>query len=677
MNKSPLKKLFFFCFAILLLGQHTFAQQGSGQQNIDLILLDTFPNKLPIPELINSDTVLLRIDSTDHVFNPSGIKDSLIAGTYAFNKMGSTTNTILGPSIAWNYQHKVHTEVWNNLPGNRNTTVHWHGAHIPVHTDGGPHQRIPADSTWKIDFDIMDKSATMWYHPHAMDLTYEHVQMGLSGMVYVQDPVDVTDDSILVRLHETLPTAYDTTDFPIIVQTKKFRRNPADTTRWLINRLLGFTTCQPYSKDFNYLVNGVISPYLEVPAQVVRLRVLNGDAKFSFNLGMSEERDNASTNNDSIVPFELIATDAGYTDSTYTYKKILMAPGERTEWLVDFSKHAVGDTVYLANFSSEIPNGILGGKKPRSDKKDNDFFKTNERLLAFVIKSSDTLNPIDTIPFPIALHPLETPVTYDFTKKRLKTFKFGKAVVPAATSLDTSRMTGNIYNINDTAMNMMFVNDVVLLDSTEIWTIDNRSNIAHPWHIHDIHFFVTRLLIRDSIREGETVVRVDTIILTPESDTLQHILRGPLDNVLVQQGWELDFVTTFSDFGTSIAPDSSYMFHCHILPHEDNGMMGQFVVWDGSVIDTTITVSIEELGAKEVDIKLYPNPAYDQLFLEGASTSSSRIRIYDVQGKLLGQGKYPAFDGTISIPVFDLPKGMVFVEWVTKEGRAVKKVILK
>jgi len=660
MNKSLLKPFFSYCVAILLFANTSFAQQGSSN---DLIILDNFVNKLPIPELLNSDKILLQIDSTDHVFNPSGIKDSLKAGAYAFNVMGSTTNTILGPSIAWNYQHTVHTEVWNNLPGNRNTTVHWHGAHVPVHTDGGPHQRIPADSTWKINFEILDKSATMWYHPHAMDLTYEHVQMGLSGMVYVQDPVDEADDSILVRLHNILPTAYDTTDFPLIVQTKKFRRDTLNPTsgRWLINRSLEFSTKQPYKDDFNYMVNGVISPYLEVPAQVVRLRVLNGDSKFTMNLGMSEERNNAST---SSMPFELIATDAGFMDVSYKYEKLMMAPGERTEWLVDFSKYAIGDTVYLANFSSEIPPGNIGGVIPKIDQinqpdKHNQYFNTNERLLAFVIKSSGALNPVDTMSFPMPLHPLETPTTNDFTKKRLKTFKFGEAINPI-----TQAKSKKIYNINDTLMNMMFVNDVVLLDSTEIWTIDNTTNVSHPWHIHDIHFFVTQISIGD------------TLLLTPASDTLQHIFRGPLDNVLVQPGWKLDFVTTFSDFGTSIAPDSSYMFHCHILPHEDQGMMGQFVVWDGSVADS-MTVSLEELTAKEIPIKLYPNPAYNQLFLEGASRSVSRIRIFDVQGKLLGQGNYPAFDGTLSIPLGDLPRGMILVEWQTEEGRVVKKVVLK
>lgn len=650
MIKLPFKNIFCCCIAIMIVGNISFAQN-------DFITLDSFVNKLPIPELINSDTILLRIDSTDHVFNPSGIKDSLKAGTYAFNKMGSSSNTILGPSLAWNYQHNVHTEVFNNLPGNRNTTVHWHGAHIPVYTDGGPHQRIPAQTTWEIDFEIKDKSATMWYHPHAFDLTYEHVQMGLSGMVYVEDPRDATNDSILVRLHEILPTAYDTTDFPIIVQTKKLRRDTGD--RWLINRLLTFESKQAYKDSFNYIVNGVISPYLEVPQQVVRLRVLNGDAKFSFNLGLSKERDNSSTNTDSIQ-FELIATDAGYTDSSYTYKKLLMAPGERTEWLVDFSKYAVGDTVYLASFSSEIPDGIIGGVKPRAKKKAIDFFNTNERLLAFIIKERGTRNPVDTMQFPIPLHPLETPPTYEYTNRRQKIFWQDYALNP----INGDTVTKGSYNINRLAMNLEYVNDTIMLDSTEIWTIDNRTDVSHPWHIHDIHFFVTQIRIGDNL------------VLTPESDTLQHIFRGPLDNVLIEPGWALDFVTTFSDFGTSIAPDSTYMFHCHILPHEDKSMMGQFVVWDGSVVDS-MTVSVEELEAKTVDLKLYPNPAFDQLFLEGASTAPSKIRIFDLQGKLLSESKYSAFDGTIRIPIFGLPKGMIFVEWQTKNGSAVKKVILK
>ena len=186
-----------------------------------------FVNELPIPYQIDSDEVKLRIDTVLHNFDPNGNSPyNTPIKTFAYNHPDSVGKqgalTLLGPSIRWRFGHQVHTTVQNNLL--ESTTTHWHGAHVATFNDGGPHQPIKKGKTWDINFEVMDKSATMWYHPHFMDKTYEHVQMGLSGMVYVEDPEDEKDDSILVALHKLLPKDYNVNDFPLIVQTKNFFR---------------------------------------------------------------------------------------------------------------------------------------------------------------------------------------------------------------------------------------------------------------------------------------------------------------------------------------------------------------------------------------------------------------------------------------------------------------------
>lgn len=75
----------------------------------------------------------------------------------------------------------------------------------------------------------MDKSATMWYHPHAMGTTYEQVQMGMSGMIYVEDPPNAYDDSTLVAIHNLIPHDYGVDDIPLVIQTKRFVRDSAGT----------------------------------------------------------------------------------------------------------------------------------------------------------------------------------------------------------------------------------------------------------------------------------------------------------------------------------------------------------------------------------------------------------------------------------------------------------------
>lgn len=72
-----------------------------------------------------------------------------------------------------------------------------------------------------------------------------------------------------------------------------------------------------YKDNYQYIINGVVDPYLEVPANMVRLRILNGDAKFSFNLGVGDLNLNPEG-------FQFIATDAGYTDSSYAMNEVLI-----------------------------------------------------------------------------------------------------------------------------------------------------------------------------------------------------------------------------------------------------------------------------------------------------------------------------------------------------------------
>jgi len=594
-----------------------------------------FVNPIQIPPLISSDVTNyhLNVIETEHNFNPFGT-DSLntMVRTFAFeNADDPGTTTILGPTISWQFGDLLSPQVTNNL--SERTTTHWHGAHVPQSADGGPHQIIQAGATWTPPpFEVKDKSATMWYHPHAMGLTYEHVQMGLSGILLVEDPDG--EDPTLEAIHDILPHDYAVNDFPLIFQTKKFKRNS-------MTNEVEIQSVQGYKNKYTYLVNGIQDPVLEVPAAMVRFRVLNGDGKFSFNLGLTEDGPN------SVDPlgFQLIATDAGYTDRSYSFDEILMAPGERTEWLIDLRGYPSGTEFYIYNKVSDIPDGIIGNSSTTSN------YAVDRALLKIVV--TDDMAPLSPIiSFPIALHPLETPSMDEVTNTRVKTFRQDTFIMDGDTS--------NLFNIDSTLMNMMVVNDVVKLDSTEIWTIDNQTGIGHPWHIHDIHFWVTEVI--DS--SGNS--------LNP--DDYPQIFKGPKDNVLVMPYWKLSYITTFSDYGTEIAFDSSYMYHCHILPHEDRGMMGQFVVWNG-LGDPPVSTEDPTLSTRSM--KVYPNPAQGFLLLEGSSIAESTVRMIDLNGRVLKIMTLPAFEGAIRLEVNDLPGGLHILEWQSQEGRGIGKVFLE
>lgn len=461
-----------------------------------------FVNDILIPPLINDDNYHLNVIETEHNFNPNGT-DSLNAmvRTFAFEDANNPgTTTILGPTLTWGYLKDLTPSVTNNLT--EVTTSHWHGAHVPQFADGGPHQRIQPGDTWNPFFKVLDKSATMWYHPHAMGLTYRHVQMGLSGMIIVEDPVDGQDDPILSSIHQFMPIDYGINDFPLIFQTKQFVVNDA-TGQVSIQADNGF------KKDYAYMVNGIIDPVLEVPANMIRLRLLNGDGKFTFNFKFKTADGNR-------YPSHLIATDAGYTTRTWSRDSILMSPGERTEFLLDLRGLPVGTELFIENAVDGIPAGIIGNNAL------TDGFAQNRNLLKLVIKANDApISPI--IGFPLNLHPSEEPPLSQVTRARTKTFR--------QDLFDVSPRP--LFNIDSTLMDMMVVNDVIKVDSTELWTIDNTTNRGHPWHIHDTHFWVTEIIDAD----GSPVNEFDH----PE------LFNGPKDNVLVQPGWKLTYIASFPD----------------------------------------------------------------------------------------------------------------------------------
>jgi FtsP/CotA-like multicopper oxidase with cupredoxin domain len=112
---------------------------------------------------------------------------------------------------------------------------------------------------------------------------------------------------------------------------------------------------------------------------------------------------------------------------------------------------------------------------------------------------------------------------------------------------------GGMMSINGRSMDMRRIDVRVPLGSIEIWEIVNPTPLAHPFHIHDIQFRVLD-------RGGEP--------------PLPHE-RGLKDTVIVDAGASVRIITQFADFAD---PDHPYMYHCHILEHEDAGMMGQFLV---------------------------------------------------------------------------------------------------
>ena len=166
-----------------------------------------FSERLSIPPLLENggasiemSPLSLDVQKGQHQFFTTGLTD-----TFGYN------GSFLGPTIRVRNKQKVRLQVRNSI--DQITTVHWHGLHVPAQWDGGPHQVIEPGALWKPEFTINQQAATLWYHPHAMGLTGEHVYRGLAGLFIIEDEISET---------LPLPRNYGVDDIPLIIQDRRF-----------------------------------------------------------------------------------------------------------------------------------------------------------------------------------------------------------------------------------------------------------------------------------------------------------------------------------------------------------------------------------------------------------------------------------------------------------------------
>ena len=609
----------------------------------ELVAQPNFFNQIPIPPLIDAslDTIHLEIRMTNHKFNPSNPSDSLNGGvdqpngisTYAYNIAGDSTMTILGPTLKWHsYENTIITV--KNLLG-VSTTTHWHGAEVPSQMDGGPHQGIDPGETWQVGFPVLDSASTMWYHPHYHNKTVQHVQRGLSGMIIVEQE----DDPI----RNTLPHTYGVDDIPVIIGDLGLKGSASSSV--FIDTVKG-------KRPFN-LVNGVTNPYVEVPAHVIRLRILNGSTRKGILFGISESYNDPHSN---LKPFYLVSTDGGYMLKPDTLTTLLNGPGARDEIILDLSDYIPGDVIYLSNLKDSLPNSVIGSPlvAPNGGGQDTTIGTAFLQLrvvpdLAF----PDDYTPVTTFtPFTTTWSPGLSD-TSNIAQHRLK-----RLVMQVDTISTSPLKTENMFTIDSNSYDMQVLNDTVCVDTKEIWTIHNTTAVAHPFHIHKIQFRV--LDVTDSL--GNNV------------DLEEQGLNGPKDDVLVLPGWTLRFLGQFDDYPSAIEPMNGYMYHCHILTHEDSvggGMMQQFVVTNQGVCESSYVVDAKSDNA---EMQLIPHGSEGTLSIRGGAEMPSTITIVNLQGRQVSRQQLPVFVKSFTINIGDLPSGLYLIEWRTHDNVMTGKV---
>ena len=406
--------------------------------------------------------------------------------TWGFASDGDS-QAYLGPTLRATRGEKLLINVHNRL--SEETTVHWHGMHLPARMDGGPHQMIPPGDDWSPTWTIDQPATTLWYHPHPHGATEKQVSLGMAGMFIIDDPVE----SAL-----PLPRTYGVDDIPVIVQDARFTGDGQLTTD-----TRGFIG--PIGDQL--LVNGTLGPYLSVTTDVVRLRLLNASAARIYNFGLSDGRDLA-----------LIGTDGGLLETPYETSAIQLSPGERAEVLV---RMTASESVTLRSTRPDLGiNPMVAGMNAG-----NDTFDVLE------LRASAILASVGTVP--AELVPMHRMTESDASMRR------------------DFRLDG--FTINGEPMSMSRIDEVVTVGTTELWSVTNGMSMPHSFHVHDVQFQVASIGGRP-----------------PDPD-----LAGWKDTIYLRPDTEYRLLMHFTDYTD---PDFPYMYHCHLLWHEDRGMMGQFVV---------------------------------------------------------------------------------------------------
>jgi spore coat protein A len=264
------------------------------------------------------------------------------------------------------------------------------------------------------------------------------------------------------------------------------------------------------------LVNGKIFPYLEVEPRKYRFRVLNASNARFYHLSFAEG-----------VSFAQIGTDQGLLSAPIPLTELMVAPAERVDLVVDFSAHR-GEEVILKNDAFVLMQFRVSGEK---------------------VEDSSSL--------PAALRPMQK-------------ISESEAVQTRVLSLDqyVNRVAEPILMLLNATYWHQPITEKPLLNSTEIWTLVNPTDDSHPIHLHLVRFqILDRRRFEISTYMGKRELKFTGPPVPPEPSEA-----GWKDTVRAHAGMVTRIIVRFDGYA------GRYVWHCHILEHEDNEMMRPYEV---------------------------------------------------------------------------------------------------
>lgn len=510
--------------------------------------LTPFVDALPIPRVLkpkerskNSTYYEVKMEDFSHQFHRD-LPESKVWGY---------EGQIPGPTIEAEQGECVYVKWMNNLPDVHflpidqsihgagqdmpqvRTVVHLHGAEVEPESDGYPEAWFTKDfakcgprferKVYK--YPNTQRPTTLWYHDHALGITHLNVYAGLAGVYIIHNEQE-----------RALNLPSGRYEVPLVIQDKTFNDDGSlfyPSTVNVTNPPPDFPnpSITPGFAGDCIVVNGKVWPYLQVEQRRYRFRILNASNERFYRMSL-----------DSGQQFSQIGSDGGLLQRPVRLDEIIIAPAERIDVVIDFTNQPVGTNIVINN-TARTPFDFGAPPDPQ----------TTGLVMQFRVIAR---NGADTSSVPQSLSTIK---------------RFDECDANRTRDISIDVTTDNFNRLLFLLSNHEFMDGITenpVVGDVEMWRIINQGLGVHPIHIHQIQFQILDRIPFDT----DAFTLTGQLRFTGDPEQPPANQRGWKDTVQASPGFVTRLIMRFGPY------TGRYVFHCHILEHEDHDMMRPFEV---------------------------------------------------------------------------------------------------